>query len=78
MIKSVQKIGSEKSYIPDETLVNFIQDWLHIHKKRDDQATSGCPAAHLRMKGLGILEVSQFCIRENLQSQRDAGQGECS
>ena len=41
MIKSVQKIGSEKSYIPDETLVNFIQDWLHIHKKREQLTQEG-------------------------------------
>lgn len=41
LIKGPQKISNEKSYIPDETLVNFIQDWLHIHKKRDQLTKDG-------------------------------------
>ena len=41
IIKGVQKIGDNKSYIPDETLVNFIQDWLHIHKKREQLTKEG-------------------------------------
>lgn len=40
-IKGVQIIDGEKSYIPDETLVNFIQDWLHIHKKRERLTKEG-------------------------------------
>ena len=34
IIKGVQSINKSKSYIPDESLVSFIQEWLHIHKKR--------------------------------------------
>lgn len=40
-IKGPQVINQEKSYIPDETLVNFIQDWLHIHKKREKLTQEG-------------------------------------
>ncbi|PJB98776.1 MAG: hypothetical protein CO079_01520, partial [Nitrosopumilales archaeon CG_4_9_14_0_8_um_filter_34_10] len=41
IIKGFQVINGEKSYIPDETLVNFIQDWLHIHKKREQLTLEG-------------------------------------
>lgn len=34
-IKQVQKIGEEKCYIPNETLVNFIHDWLQLHQKKE-------------------------------------------
>ena len=40
-IKGVQKINEDKSYIPDETLVTFIQDWLHIHKKKEELTKQG-------------------------------------
>lgn len=47
-------IGNEKSYIPDETLVNFIQDWLHLHKKR----------AALTLAGKELSEEEKNRIRE--------------
>jgi hypothetical protein len=34
-LKQVQSLNGKKSYIPNEALVNFIQDWLHYHKKKD-------------------------------------------
>ena len=34
-------LESNKSYNPDETLVNFIQDWLHLHKKREMMVKQG-------------------------------------
>ena len=41
MKRSFQRINSEKSYIPDETLVSFIHNWLHIHKKREQMVKEG-------------------------------------
>jgi hypothetical protein len=41
IIKGPQAINETKSYIPDETLVTFIQNWLHIHKKRDQLTKEG-------------------------------------
>lgn len=39
--KQVNSINEEKSYIPDETLVNFIQDWLQLHREKDRLTKSG-------------------------------------
>lgn len=41
IIKGVQKIGNVKSYIPDETLVTFLQDWLQIHQKKEKLTLDG-------------------------------------
>ena len=41
IIKGVQKIEDDKSYIPDETLVAFIQEWLQIHKKKEQFTKEG-------------------------------------
>jgi hypothetical protein len=40
-IKGVQAIGDTKSYVPDESLVSFIQEWLQIHKKREKLTKKG-------------------------------------
>lgn len=40
-VKQVNFIGNEKSYIPNETLVNFIQEWLHLHKKKQALVLEG-------------------------------------
>ena len=40
-VKGVQLINGSKSYIPDESLVSFIQEWLQIHKKRAKLAKEG-------------------------------------
>ena len=39
--KQVQSLGDKKCYIPNEALVNFIQDWLHIHRKKDALTKEG-------------------------------------
>ena len=41
LIKGVQRIDDDKCYIPDETLVTFLQDWLHIHQKRERLTKEG-------------------------------------
>lgn len=41
MIKQAHKIGEQKSYIPNETLVNFIQEWLQLHKMKRELTISG-------------------------------------
>ena len=40
-IKGTQSINATKSYVPDESLVSFIQEWLRIHKRRDKLAKEG-------------------------------------
>lgn len=40
-IKQVHKIGEDKSYIPNETLVNFIHEWLQLHKKKEEFTKEG-------------------------------------
>ncbi len=53
-IKGVQLIDGNKSYIPDELLVSFIQEWLQIHKKR----------AKLTKEGEDITDEEKKRIRE--------------
>ncbi len=53
-IKGVQSINGSKSYIPDESLVSFIQEWLQIHKKR----------AKLTKEGKEITDDEKKRIRE--------------
>lgn len=40
-LKQSNSIGEGKSYIPDETIVNFIQGWLQLHKKKAVLAKDG-------------------------------------
>jgi hypothetical protein len=40
-IKQMNHLDDGKSYIPDETLVNFIQDWLQLHKKKATLTQAG-------------------------------------
>jgi hypothetical protein len=40
-MKQANKMGVEKSYIPNDTLVNFIHEWLQIHQKKDAFTTDG-------------------------------------
>ena len=56
IIKGPQVINHEKSYIPDETLVNFIQDWLHIHKKREQLTKEGRELSSEDKKKLRALD----------------------
>lgn len=53
-IKGAQSINGSKSYIPDESLVSFIQEWLQIHKKR----------AKLAKEGENITDEEKKRIRE--------------
>jgi len=59
IIKGVQKIGYDKSYIPDETLVTFLQDWLHIHQKKE----------RLTKEGRGLSSEDQTRLR-NLDKKK--------
>lgn len=53
-MKQVHKIGHEKSYIPNETLVSFIQEWLQLHRKKDI----------LTKEGRSLSREEQLKIRE--------------
>lgn len=41
MNKQYNKIGESKCYIPNETLVNFVQEWLQLHRKKDSLTKEG-------------------------------------
>jgi len=56
LIKGPQSINGDKSYIPDETLVSFIQDWLRIHKKRDQLIKEGKEMSSEDKKQLRALD----------------------
>jgi len=53
-INGVQSIHGSKSYVPDESLVSFIQEWLQIHKKR----------ARLTKEGEDLTNEEKKRIRE--------------
>lgn len=65
-IKGLQKINNEKSYIPDENLVNFIQDWLHIHKKREQFAKEGKELSSEDKKKLRALDKKKVDYIDNM------------
>jgi hypothetical protein len=65
MIKGIQKINDEKSYIPDEGLVTFIQDWLHIHKKRDQLKQEGKELSTEDKKKLRALDKKKVDYIDN-------------
>ncbi|MCV0431673.1 hypothetical protein [Nitrosopumilus sp.] len=65
IIKGVQKIKDEKSYIPDETLVTFIQDWLHIHKKRERLTKEGKELSSEDKKKLRALDKKKVDYIDN-------------
>jgi hypothetical protein len=52
--KQANTIRHEKSYIPNETLVNFIQEWLQLHRKKD----------RLTKEGKELSREEQLKIRE--------------
>lgn len=66
LIKGLQKIDGDKSYIPDETLVNFIQDWLHIHKKREQLTVEGKELSSEDKKKLRALDKKKVDYMDNL------------
>lgn len=66
LIKGLQKIDGDKSYIPDETLVNFIQDWLHIHKKREQFTKEGKELSAEDKKKLRALDKKKVDYMDNL------------
>ncbi|NNM03271.1 MAG: hypothetical protein HKP26_06910 [Nitrosopumilus sp.] len=66
LIKGLQKIDGDKSYIPDETLVNFIQDWLHIHKKRERLTKEGKELSTEDKKKLRALDKKKVDHMDNL------------
>ena len=66
LIKGLQKIDGDKSYIPDETLVNFIQDWLHIHKKRERLTKEGKELSTEDKKKLRALDKKKVDYMDNL------------
>ncbi len=66
IIKGVQKIGDEKSYIPDETLVTFIQNWLHIHKKKERLTKDGEELSSKDKKKLRESDRMKVYILDNL------------
>jgi hypothetical protein len=65
LIKGLQKINENKSYIPDDTLVNFIQDWLHIHKKRDQLTLDGKELSSEDKKKLRALDKKKVDYIDN-------------
>lgn len=59
-IKQVNFIDDKKSYIPNETLVNFIQEWLHLHRKKHELAKEGKDITreeHLKIRELDRMKV---------------------
>ena len=65
IIKGAQSIGADKSYIPDETLVTFFQDWLHIHQKRDKFTKEGKGLSDIDKKKLRELDRRKVYILDN-------------
>jgi hypothetical protein len=65
-IKSVQKIGSDKSYIPGETLVNFIQEWLQIHKKREALTLEGKDLSDLEKERIRELDRMKVYVIDEI------------
>jgi len=66
LIKGLQTINGDKSYIPNETLVNFIQDWLHIHKKRDQLTQEGKELSSEDKKKLRALDKKKVDYIDNV------------
>jgi len=66
IIKGAQSIGADKSYIPDETLVAFFQDWLHIHQKRDKLTKEGSELSDIDKKKLRELDRRKVYILDNI------------
>jgi len=66
IIKGAQSIGADKSYIPDETLVTFFQDWLHIHQKRDKLTKEGSELSDIDKKKLRELDRRKVYILDNI------------
>ena len=59
-IKQPSQIEATKSYIPDETLVKFIQDWLQLHRKKDLLTKEGRDLS--REEQLKIRELSRMKV----------------
>lgn len=66
IFKGAQKIWDDKSYIPDETLVTFIQDWLHIHKKREKLAKEGIDLRREEKLRIRELDRRKVYILDNI------------
>jgi len=64
-IKGVQVINDEKSYIPDEKLVEFLQEWLQIHKKRDQLTQEGKELSSEDKKRLRELDRMKVYYLDN-------------
>lgn len=58
--KQANTIGHQKSYIPNETLVNFIQEWLQLHRKKDRLAKEGKDLS--REEQLKIRELTRMKV----------------
>lgn len=61
-----EEIDSVKSYIPKEELVEFIQEWLQIHKKREELAKEGRYLSEEENSRIRPLDTNKVRILDNI------------
>lgn len=65
-IRQENLIDNEKSYTPDTLLVEFFQDWLQLHKKRDVLTSAGEDLSENEKKEIRNLDRRKVYILDNL------------
>lgn len=65
-IKQVSKVGEDKSYIPRETLVNFIQEWLQLHQKKEVRTKAGKELSAVDKKRIRELDRMKVYVIDTI------------
>lgn len=66
IFKGAQKISEEKSYVPDESLVLFVQNWLRMHKKREEVTKEGKELSSNEKQDIRNLDKAKVDILDNV------------
>ena len=65
-LKQVNKVGEAKSYIPREALVNYIQEWLQLHQKKDALTQEGKELSLAEQKRIRELDRMKVYIIDSI------------
>ena len=66
VFKRSEKIDGSKSYIPDENLVGFLQDWLLIHQKKEQFTKDGKSLSKEDQLKIRALDKQKVDILDNM------------
>ena len=67
---TINKIGAVKSYIPDESLVSFVQNWLQLHQKRDVLTKEGKELSREDKAAIRELDRMKVYVLDNIEIGR--------